>query len=38
MEHVKYLILGKKKTAGDLCRSTEVDGSPFDIGGSLFLM
>lgn len=32
-----FLLLEKEKTAGGLCRSTEVDGSPFDIGGGHFL-
>lgn len=32
-----FLVLEKEKTAGGLCRSTEVDGSPFDIGGGHFL-
>lgn len=32
-----FLVLEKEKTAGGLCRSAEVDGSPFDIGGGHFL-
>lgn len=32
-----FLVLEKQKEAGGLCRSTEVDGSPFDIGGGHFL-
>lgn len=32
-----FLILEKETTAGGLCRSTDVDGSPFDIGGGHFL-
>ena len=32
-----FLILEKEKTAGGLCRSTIVDGSPFDMGGGHFL-
>lgn len=32
-----FLILEKEKTAGGLCRSVDVDGSPFDIGGGHFL-
>lgn len=32
-----FLILEKEKTAGGLCRSAYVDGSPFDIGGGHFL-
>lgn len=32
-----FLVLEKEKTAGGLCRSTDVDGSPFDIGGGHFL-
>ena len=32
-----FLILEKENEAGGLCRSTEVDGSPFDIGGGHFL-
>ncbi len=32
-----FLILEKEETAGGLCRSVMVDGSPFDIGGGHFL-
>lgn len=32
-----FLILEKEKEAGGLCRSADVDGSPFDIGGGHFL-
>lgn len=32
-----FLILEKESEAGGLCRSTVVDGSPFDIGGGHFL-
>lgn len=32
-----FLILEKEEEPGGLCRSTEVDGSPFDIGGGHFL-
>lgn len=32
-----FLLLEKCPVAGGLCRSTEVDGSPFDIGGGHFL-
>lgn len=32
-----FLVLEKEKEAGGLCRSTIVDGSPFDIGGGHFL-
>lgn len=32
-----FLVLEKENTAGGLCRSVEVDGSPFDIGGGHFL-
>ncbi len=32
-----FLVLEKEKTAGGLCRSVNVDGSPFDIGGGHFL-
>lgn len=32
-----FIILEKEVTAGGLCRSTDVDGSPFDIGGGHFL-
>lgn len=32
-----FLVLEKEDTAGGLCRSAIVDGSPFDIGGGHFL-
>ena len=32
-----FLVLEKQPEAGGLCRSAEVDGSPFDIGGGHFL-
>jgi len=32
-----FLVIEKEDTAGGLCRSEEVDGSPFDIGGGHFL-
>ena len=32
-----FLVLEKEPTAGGLCRSVEVDGAPFDIGGGHFL-
>lgn len=32
-----FLVLEKEKTAGGLCRSVDVDGAPFDIGGGHFL-
>lgn len=32
-----FLVLEKEEVAGGLCRSVEVDGSPFDIGGGHFL-
>ena len=32
-----FLVLEREATAGGLCRSVEVDGSPFDIGGGHFL-
>ena len=32
-----FLVLEKEKTAGGLCRSEEVGGAPFDIGGGHFL-
>ena len=32
-----FIVLDKESTAGGLCRSVDVDGSPFDIGGGHFL-
>ena len=32
-----FLVLEKEEQAGGLCRSVNVDGSPFDIGGGHFL-
>lgn len=32
-----FIVLEKDETAGGLCRSIEVDGSPLDIGGGHFL-
>lgn len=32
-----FLVLEKENEAGGLCRSTNVDGYPFDIGGGHFL-
>ncbi|MDD6811494.1 MAG: NAD(P)-binding protein [Lachnospiraceae bacterium] len=32
-----FLVIEQEKTAGGLCRSKEVDGAPFDIGGGHFL-
>ena len=32
-----FLVLEKESTAGGLCRSVDVDGAPFDIGGGHFL-
>ena len=32
-----FLVLEREETAGGLCRSFEVDGAPFDIGGGHFL-
>lgn len=32
-----FLVLEKEEKAGGLCRSQEVDGAPFDIGGGHFL-
>ena len=32
-----FLVLEKEAQAGGLCRSVNVDGSPFDIGGGHFL-
>ena len=34
---VDFLVLEKEEIAGGLCRSIDVDGSPFDIGGGHFL-
>lgn len=34
---MNFLVIEKEKEAGGLCRSVEVDGSPFDIGGGHFL-
>lgn len=36
-EETSFLVLEKEETAGGLCRSVDVDGSPFDIGGGHFL-
>lgn len=34
-----FIILEKEREAGGLCRSIEIDGSPFDFGGGgIFLM
>lgn len=33
----EFLVLEREETAGGLCRSVDVDGSPFDIGGGHFL-
>lgn len=33
----KFLVLEKEQTAGGLCRSVDVDGAPFDMGGGHFL-
>ena len=33
MRETSFFVLEKEKEAGGLCRSTQVDGSPFDIGG-----
>lgn len=33
----RFIILEKESTAGGLCRSVNVDGYPFDIGGGHFL-
>ncbi len=30
------LVLEKEKEAGGLCRSTQVDGYPLDVGGGIF--
>ncbi|MDR1769702.1 MAG: FAD-dependent oxidoreductase [Hungatella sp.] len=32
-----FLVLEREEVAGGLCRSVDVDGSPFDIGGGHFL-
>lgn len=32
-----FLVLEKENVAGGLCRSVEIDGAPFDIGGGHFL-
>lgn len=32
-----FIILEKERNAGGLCRSVDVDGAPFDIGGGHFL-
>ncbi len=32
-----FIVLEREETAGGLCRSVEVDGAPFDIGGGHFL-
>lgn len=32
-----FLVLEEKESAGGLCQSTDVDGSPFDTGGGHFL-
>lgn len=37
MGESSFLVLEKEKEAGGLCRSAQVDGSPFDIGGGHFL-
>lgn len=37
MGEISFFVLEKEKEAGGLCRSTQVDGSPFDIGGGHFL-
>lgn len=36
-EITDFLVLEKEETAGGLCRSVDVDGSPLDIGGGHFL-
>lgn len=37
MGETSFLVLEHEEEAGGLCRSAEVDGSPFDIGGGHFL-
>ena len=37
MGETSFFVLEKEKEAAGLCRSTQVDGSPFDIGGGHFL-
>ena len=37
MGETSFFVLEKEKEAGGLCRSIQVDGSPFDIGGGPFL-
>ena len=37
MGETSFFVLEKETEAGGLCRSTQVDGSPFDIGGGHFL-
>lgn len=37
MGETSFFVLEKEKEAGGICRSTQVDGSPFDIGGGHFL-
>ena len=37
MGETSFFVLEKEKEAGGLCRSAQVDGSPFDIGGGHFL-
>ena len=37
MGETSFFVLEKEKEAGGLCRSTQVDGYPFDIGGGHFL-
>lgn len=31
-----FLVLEREETAGGLCRSVNIDGSPLDIGGGAF--